>query len=435
MKRGFLNDSKTSKTRPLEPKDKAPHVPAAVDTPFDARLNQPIVKTLSFPIGKNALQYLDVPDSGTWKFEERDNRSASASGSMIYMTLPIGAAADEPVSGCLFFAGNKEVVLNTPGFPQPLIHPATPAFRMSTVPGKGMGLFSTRALKMGDLILSERPLLVTVRGMYTRAAKSDTPAMIFQRSLNQLEKYNSIAVERMRDDDKAAFMALANSHKEDGSGPIVGINRTDGLGIEGLRPGVEDETKSCSPSTVANFDIASFSHRLYAVRDIPAGEELTFQYVEVACSAAKRNEELKSYDFVCTCPACTDAPASDARRAAINAFLPNVYVWAIKRELPDDWLTKKCLEQLVRMTIEGLEHHHRFFDATQAIMQSYICLKDADTESLLDPANITAYEAHSMWRLRTDPNATAKIFKNLTALAAKKNVKLPDGFDLCDLSS
>jgi hypothetical protein len=193
----------------------------------------------------NALQCLDVPDSGTWKFEERDNHSASASASMIYTTLPIGAAADEPVSECLFFAGSKEVVLNTPGFPQPLIHPAAPAFRMSTVPGKGMGLFSTRALKMGDLILSERPLLVTVRGMYTRVAKGDTPAMIFQRSLNQLEKYNSIAVERMRDDDKAAFMALANSHKEDGSGPIVGINRTNGLGIEGLRPGVEDETKRC----------------------------------------------------------------------------------------------------------------------------------------------------------------------------------------------
>jgi hypothetical protein len=292
-------------------------------------------------------------------------------------------------------------------------------------------------------------------------------------------------------------MALANSHKEDGSGPIVGITRTNGLGISGLRPGVDDGTNmyvailkdisrlnhrqvhkqlwsdpgadgldiSCSANTSPHFDLASFSHRLYAVRDIAAGEELTFQYAEVVCSAAARNEALKPYDFVCTCPACMDAPASDARRAAIDAFTPNVFLWAMNRKLPDDWLNKQCLEQLARIAIEGLEHDHRFFDATKAIMEAYICLGDArnasewaaklhrqkwaeelakaDVGPLLDAGNTAVYEDHDMWRMRTNPGANVKMLQQLAGLTGPNNIKtlaggatlmmfpgLPPGFKL-----
>ncbi|KAJ6593450.1 hypothetical protein B0H19DRAFT_908503, partial [Mycena capillaripes] len=307
---------------------------------------------------------------------------------------------DEPVSECFLFPGSKEVLMSIPGFPWPLIHPAKPRFRMAAVPGKGMSLFSTRSLKMGDLILSERPLLVSARGVEMVVPPNLTTEQCLQYSLNQLERYLEFAVtKRMRPVDRAAFMALANSHTEDGSGPIVGIVRTNGLRFEGLRPGMNDEVNMysatckyisrlnhrqvyvCSPNTAPQFDMPSFSYRLYAVRDIAAGEELTFQYTPVIFSAAARNEELKPYNFVCACRACTDAPISDARRATIAAFVPNVLLWALNPALSDDWLLKKCISQLVMITTEGLQHLSAYFDATKAMMEVYICLGDARSAS------------------------------------------------------
>ncbi|KAF7365517.1 ER lumen protein-retaining receptor [Mycena venus] len=465
MKRGFLNSSK-AKVRPLGPELVSAPI-LAVEKPAISSLEEPF-QSMKFPIGK--VEKLDLPESSSsLKFVERDPRSGSMPGAMTYTTFPFGAADNEPVTECFFFSGSKEVLMNKgPGFPKPLVHPATPAFTMKAVPGKGMGLFSTRALKMGELILSERPLLITARGVPTGLIPGYTREMFLQHSLAELEKCVAIAVNRMRPENKAAFMALANCHTEDGSGPVVGIIRTNGLGIEGLRPGATDETRrysaipkdisrlnhSCSPNTTPRFDLDSFGYQLRAVRSITAGEELTFQYVDVGCSAAERNEALKPYAFVCACPACTDAPASDARRAAIKAYNPSVLLWAIDRKLSDDSLINECLEQLARLTTEGLEHHGAYFDATKAIMEAYICLGDTQNASkwtakvhkqvwahryekeisefrlseLLDPANTAAYEKHPFWRMRVDPNPTTAMYQTLAALAGPNNIKtLPGG--------
>ncbi|KAJ7366465.1 hypothetical protein DFH08DRAFT_1071955 [Mycena albidolilacea] len=445
MKRGFLNNSK-AKARPLGPPIVSASkglTPAAID-----KLDLSQWKTTSF----------DVSEDGK-VVQQRNPRSKITPDSMIYTTLPIDPATDEAVSECFLLPGSKELVMKTPGFPQPLIHPAAPAFRLGAVPGKGMGLFSTRALKMGDLILCERPLLVTARGVHTPSVIPNfTGEMVAQHNLDEYEKYCAIAVDRLRPDNKAAFMALANSHKEDGSGPVVGIVRTNGIAMN-LDPEETSGSEICSaickdisPNTSTHFDKASFSYRLYAVRDIAADEELTFTYVDSEPPAAERNKELKPYGFVCTCPACTDAPASDARRATIKETAPNVLLWAtVDRRLPDDWIIKKSLEHLALLTTEAMQHHPRYTDATRAIMEAYICLGDApnaskwaakvhkqawagtdtkvDVGTLLDPANTAAYEAHFMWRMRVDPdgNAVAKMFHAFAALAGPDNVKTLSG--------
>ncbi|KAJ6593425.1 hypothetical protein B0H19DRAFT_917505 [Mycena capillaripes] len=375
---------------------------------------------------------------------------------MTFTTVPMNVHENEPVTECFFFPGSKEVLMNIPGFPQPLIHPTTPAFRMTTIPGKGLGLVSTRDLRMGDLILTERPLLISARGMELVFPPNFTHEQRLQYTLNELERYLQIALGRMRPDAKAAYMALQNSHTEDGSGPAVGIMRTNGLCIDGLRPGMEEQVDmysatckeisrlnhSCAPNTVPHFDMPSFSYRLYAVRDITAGEELTFQYTGVAPGAAERNEALKPYDFVCSCLACTFAGPSDVRRAAISGFIPNVLIWAVNNALSDDWLLKKCASQLALIVIEGLQHLPAYFKATATIMEVYICLGDArnasewaakvhkqiwwegnykkaDVELLLDPTNTAAYEAHPMWRIRgarARSNAMDRIFQQFAAL-------------------
>jgi len=281
-----------------------------------------------------------------------------------------------------------------------------------------------------------------------------------------MEKTLREPLDRMDPESRAAYMALANCHTEDGSGPLMGILRTNGLGISGLRPDVKGKlgiystvckdisrlNHSCSPNTQPVFDKLSLSYRLWAVRDIAEGEELTFQYIDVVCAAAKRNEDLKPYAFVCTCPACTDAPASDARRAAIAAFTPTVMMWALNRTLSDDWLLGKCREQLALLETEGLQHDDKYFNATKAIMEAYICLGDArsaskwaakvhkqpwaseyasaNVESLLDPTNTAVYEAHLMWRMRVGdarPGSMGKLFQDLVALSPNSMTALPGG--------
>ncbi|KAJ7211799.1 hypothetical protein B0H12DRAFT_1276662 [Mycena haematopus] len=378
MKRGFLNGSK-AKARPL-----GPATVAASSTSKPATVAKQDRSLMGFQITE-----VDVPEMGALDPQERDNGLGSTPGTMTFTTFPINAKDDEPTTECLFFRGSKEVVMNIPGFPQPLVHPATPAFRLDTVPGKGMGAYSTRDLKTGDLILCERPLIISARGVPVPRMPNFTDEMYFQHSLNVFEKHCAIA------------------------GRTVCAQR--GLGIRvGLLPSKTD--LPCSPNTCSHFDKPSFSYRLYAVRDIPAGEELTYPYVDAEVPTAERQKSFEPYGFVCTCPACTD-PSSDARRASLEPSTPNLLLWAtINRTLPIDWMIKKSLQQLVLLTTEKMQHHSRYSDATRAIMEVYICLGDtknaskwaakvhqqvwageyepADIELLLDPANTAAYEAH-----------------------------------------
>ncbi|KAJ7169115.1 hypothetical protein C8R43DRAFT_1155413 [Mycena crocata] len=455
MKRGFLNSSK-AQARPLGPLQ-APKRSIAINPEFGR-----------FPIGK--VEPVVVPEGHESKtvYKERDARSGSHPTAMTYTTLPIGAEDDEPVTECFFFPGSKEVLMNIPGFPQPMVRPKTSAFRVAATKDMGMGLFSTRALKMGDLILTERPLLVSARGISIPIPKGFTSEQMAQHTLNELERVYTVCLSRMRPEKKKAFMALANSHKEDGSGPIVGIVRTNALCIEGLCPDMKGELSncggileyisrlnhSCSPNTQPRFDKASFSYGLYAVRDIAAGDELTFQYGDIWCAAEKRNAALKPYAFTCTCEACMDAPASDARRTAITDFTPTVFAWVMDRTLSKNWLIDKCLDQLALIEREGLEFTLRYFDATKAMMEVYICLGETKKASewaakavkytwhsekeeienikkYLDPAS-AAYKKHMMWQARLEggrPNSMGKMIQDLAALATKTgSVKtLPGG--------
>ncbi|KAF8208495.1 hypothetical protein K438DRAFT_1961095 [Mycena galopus ATCC 62051] len=236
-------------------------------------------------------------------------------GALGFIDIP--CEDDEPVTECPLFPGSKEVVMNVPGFPRSLVQPAAPAFRLGSAPGKGLGVFSTRALNAGDL-LSEGPLLISARGLYVSPVPNYTQEMFMQHSMDHFEKY--LAVGRMRPENKAAFMSLANSHTNDGW-PL----------------------RRCSSNTSAHFDLSSFSYSLYA--------------------------------------ACTD-PGSDARRAAIEQSTGNLLQWAmIDRSLPADWMIKKSLQQLVFLTAENMQHSAGYSDATQAIMEAYICLGDTQNAS------------------------------------------------------
>lgn len=56
-----------------------------------------------------------------------------------------------------------------------------------------------------------------------------------QATLFECEKLYKQVFDRMFPEDQEAFMSLFNSHLHDGSGPITGIMRTNGLQVDSLR--------------------------------------------------------------------------------------------------------------------------------------------------------------------------------------------------------
>nr|GAT51523.1 predicted protein [Mycena chlorophos] len=353
---------------------------------------------------------------------------------------PNAVAAGEPVAECVFLPGTKQVFFDMPGFPQPLPPaPTNPAYRVAPIPGKGLGLIATRTIEQGELILTERPLLIRPRNTRIFLPPNLNEKQTTQYALNEKERITEPAVARMTPERRDAFFKL---HNNDGSGPINGIVATNAIVWDNLRPGLTggrgDYTAvcdlisrlnhSCSPNTQATYSRVQFAFNIYAVRNIAQGEELTFQYFNTLVPAKERAELCKPYGFKCDCPFCAgDAEhvaESNARRATIREFSLSLLHWQQKwttdPSLPDDWLVRQCLEQLVLLEKEDLQCCDLYCYLPQAIMSSYIMLADAKraskwaavanrrrwiddyapTDKYLDPKS-PAYQKNPTWGLRT----------------------------------
>ncbi|TFK97755.1 hypothetical protein BDV98DRAFT_574148 [Pterulicium gracile] len=74
--------------------------------------------------------------------------------------LPAGGT-----SKCFLERYVKQVILDTPNFPANLAIPplAPKAYRVGSIPGKGIGALATRDIKRGELVMAERPLIACCR--------------------------------------------------------------------------------------------------------------------------------------------------------------------------------------------------------------------------------------------------------------------------------
>ena len=136
----------------------------------------------------------------------------------------------------------KAKVINSPGYPKPVPKPKAssgtqPAYVVKPISGMGLGVFATRDIKMDELIFAERPLLVTPRsnvGVSLQDVQHYDEKTQIAIAMMEWEKTLELAVGRMEPKNRKDFMDLANSHKDDGSGPILGIIRTNGFRVGGV---------------------------------------------------------------------------------------------------------------------------------------------------------------------------------------------------------
>ena len=102
-------------------------------------------------------------------------------------------------------------------------------------------MFATCFLKAGELILAERAMMITPRHFYYKSMwgssenfevylklpAEERPQVMYLVAEKQLE----VLYNRMVPENQKAFMALYNSHENDGSEPLLGRCRTNCYGV------------------------------------------------------------------------------------------------------------------------------------------------------------------------------------------------------------
>lgn len=132
---------------------------------------------------------------------------------------------------CIITAKMKARILSTPGYPQPVKPPPKTRYCISKSPKRDLGVFATESIEPGALIISERPLLLAMVScpVLGELSKSATHEQFVAASLHSAEKFLEQAVSRMAPERQKAYRELHNSHLHDGSGPLLGVMRTNGL--------------------------------------------------------------------------------------------------------------------------------------------------------------------------------------------------------------
>ncbi|KDR74749.1 hypothetical protein GALMADRAFT_141092 [Galerina marginata CBS 339.88] len=366
----------------------------------------PITKTTTRLVyGK--VENTGIPEDyqpSSFKLVETDpSKIDHPENTIVLNTIPVKPINEPPDpdghSQWIVLAQTKRKILDLSDYPQPVPRPVgPPAYVVRRTPTMGMGVFATRDIKIGDLIFSERPLLVIPRNLGSLGIRmpegydNKTHQMI---TMFEWEKQLEIAVNRMNPEDQSVFRSLANNHTEDGSGPLLGIVRTNGYSIYDLYDGrdrhPEDATAytgvanigsrinhSCMPNVAHDFSLPSFSFQFTARRDITTGEQLFFAYCALNQSVARRQAELAPYGIVCECTSCANAtPETDKFREEYEQRLKDC-IREVVQLIAAPHVTENALDpvlQFRKMLIqEGLHIGGAYASLLLVIHQLYVKL-------------------------------------------------------------
>ena len=202
------------------------------------------------------------------------------------------------------------------------------SYRIAESPGKGLGMFATRAIRKGELIHDERPIYVTSQSLQMSPDQADDANGTFYHN----------AMSGLSSDAREAIMALSNSYPTSSVHNLVGTLRTNYLQVDvtpvpdpdsgylAVFPTLSRANHSCSPSANYYFVFDTFSGQLYATRNIAEGEEITISYSNLLADRQQRQSQTrKQWNFICTCETCGLPPPqrlqSDQRRRQLAKIL------------------------------------------------------------------------------------------------------------------
>ncbi|KAK6865229.1 hypothetical protein PG990_005327 [Apiospora arundinis] len=175
------------------------------------------------------------------------------------------------------------------------------------IPGKGIGLMATKPIRAGQRIMTRTPAVMIDRSALDTLSEDESIALLVQgvealpevhrnRYLN-LTTHMTVVDRQM----KISQIFAVNSFRTG-----VGDQEAD---FHSVFTEISRLNHDCRPNCVYYFDPETLSNKVYAVRDIMVGEEITVSYIDGFQTSTARRERLhEHWGFACGCPACTAEP-------------------------------------------------------------------------------------------------------------------------------
>ncbi|KAJ8081764.1 hypothetical protein PM082_007610 [Marasmius tenuissimus] len=298
---------------------------------------------------------------------------------------------------CIVTPAAKRKILSTPGYPQPLNRPPVTRHEITESPTSGIGMFATVDMELGDLVSSERALLMASPAITKPAylPAHYTKHQAIQAGLYEKERVLEQGFNNMSKESQDAYMKLHNCHLHDGSGPILGIMRTNSFSMEFLY-----DERYLLPYTGVFKDASQMNHRrvfcptrgpipfaecfhTVVAQIIKKGEEIFSAYVVVEDLTAERQDELVPYGFQCQCRACQNPQTSDQLRSTLREMPPRKLVgqrlvlWLMNPGLPESYVVESCLERLRKMEVEGMEAIKWYEETLEYLVELYCSIGNA----------------------------------------------------------
>ncbi|KAK3315520.1 hypothetical protein B0H66DRAFT_628669 [Apodospora peruviana] len=199
-------------------------------------------------------------------------------------------------------------------------------YKITPLPGKGLGLVATRRIPQGEVLTVDYAALVA-DSAFPSKMKREQGRVLLRKAIERLPRVKEV-------------MELARSGK-DATGDVGEVDvedvvktnsftlRIGGESYMALFPTIARINHACNPSAFTRFDEKTLSNTVIAFREIKKGEEITISYSEFGLTRAERQHILQAkWGFTCTCSLCTasqdEITASDARRLKIKALGPQV---------------------------------------------------------------------------------------------------------------
>ncbi|KAI1268053.1 hypothetical protein F5Y18DRAFT_424369 [Xylariaceae sp. FL1019] len=204
----------------------------------------------------------------------------------------------------------------------------------------GKGVFATRAIARGTLLIDEAPLIVSPLEDKSIGWYSNLVNKFQSLPDDRKTQYLSLAADQHILYAVNAIFRSASLRIDEKSAAICAIFSVNNCRMDnetcGVFPTYSRINHSCAPNTTWGYHESSGHIRVFAHKDIAAEEEITTSYVEELC--ASRQDRHKHIHFTCECSVCTlpedELRTSDAQRERTRGLETGVEVF-ISREHRD----------------------------------------------------------------------------------------------------
>ena len=203
----------------------------------------------------------------------------------------------------------------------------TQMFKLVDIPGKGMGVVATCAIKRGTVIIDESAAIDSETpvdaGALEPAENEDDLAAEHRGSVQDVRIITHLISNSAQAPD---IMQLADSGEGRLGKTAYGVFMTNALPkgantrFGALFLTCSRFNHSCTPNAYHSYLNDRNVQRVYVVRDIAEGDEICTSYIDMVATRDERAGVLmRRFGFACVCATCVKAdPLSDQRRSKMQ---------------------------------------------------------------------------------------------------------------------